>query len=99
MTMPSSRTPPKALPAIDTDRCTGCGWCVGVCAPHVLSLQVLPPPSGQPQQQGRAVWGPKRSQLHDASGCTGCALCAVRCPFDAIRMVRTRVADDMVDAG
>jgi Pyruvate/2-oxoacid:ferredoxin oxidoreductase delta subunit len=27
--------------------------------------------------------------LHDAPGCTGCALCAVRCPFDAIRMVRT----------
>ena len=27
--------------------------------------------------------------LHDAPGCTGCALCALRCPFDAIRMVRT----------
>lgn len=69
----------KALPAIDTARCTGCGWCVAVCAPHVLSLQV----------QGDAGWGPKRSALHDAAGCTGCALCAVRCPFDAIRMVRT----------
>ena len=72
-------TPRKALPAIDTSRCTGCGWCVAVCAPHVLSLQV----------QGDAGWGPKRSALHDAAGCTGCALCAVRCSFDAIRMVRT----------
>lgn len=71
----------KALPAIDTARCTGCGWCVAVCAPHVLSLQV----------QGDTAWGPKRSQLHDAAGCTGCALCAVRCPFDAIRMVREGV--------
>lgn len=72
-------TPRKALPAIDTARCTGCGWCVAVCAPHVLSLQV----------QSDTAWGPKRSALHDAAGCTGCALCAVRCPFDAIAMVRT----------
>ena len=25
----------------------------------------------------------------DPGRCTGCALCALRCPFDAIRMVRT----------
>ena len=79
----------KALPAIDTNRCTGCGWCVAVCAPHVLSLQV----------QGDAGWGPKRSALHDADGCTGCALCAVHCPFDAIRMVRTTGAPPSVHNG
>ena len=73
-----STAPRKALPAIELDRCTGCGWCIGVCPPHVLSLQV----------QGPQSWGPKRSTLHDEAGCTGCALCAVRCPFDAIRMVR-----------
>ncbi len=76
-------TPRKALPTIDTDRCTGCGWCIAVCPPHVLSLQV----------QGPKPWGPKRSTLHDEPGCTGCALCAVRCPFDAIRMVRTGVGE------
>ncbi len=70
----------KALPVIDTSRCTGCGWCVAVCPPHVLALQV--------QVQGPQPWGPKRSVLHDVPGCTGCALCAVRCPFDAIRMAR-----------
>ncbi len=70
---------PKALPAVDPSRCTGCGWCVGVCPPHVLSLRM---PDG-------AAWGPKLSVLHDAAGCTGCALCFVRCPFDAITMVRT----------
>jgi ferredoxin len=72
----------KALPTIRIDRCTGCGWCVAVCAPHVLSLQVL----------GPEAWGPKRSVLHDAAACTGCALCAVRCPFDAIRMERVDAA-------
>ena len=71
----------KALPAIDPARCTGCGWCVAVCPPHVLSLQVL----------GDGPWGPKRSVLHDAQGCTGCAQCAVRCPFEAIAMVKAGV--------
>ena len=63
------------LPHIDTNRCTGCGWCVGVCPPHVLSLQAAP------------NWQ-KKSTLHDEDGCTGCALCAVKCPFDAITMLR-----------
>ena len=72
-----------ALPVIDPARCTGCGWCVAVCPPHVLSLQVL----------GSGAWGPKCSTLHDAPGCTGCALCAVRCPFDAIRMVRVAATE------
>lgn len=72
--------PAKALPTIDPARCTGCGWCVAVCPPHVLSLQV----------QGGSRWGPKQSVLHDTPGCTGCALCAVRCPFDAIAMVKTK---------
>ena len=66
--------PRKALPAIDPQRCTGCGWCVGVCPPHVLSLHT--------------AGGRKTSTLDDAAGCTGCALCAVRCPFDAIAMQR-----------
>jgi ferredoxin len=66
--------PPVALPVIDPARCTGCGWCVAVCGPHVLSLQVV-------------QWR-KTSVLDEPAGCTGCALCAVRCPFDAIRMQR-----------
>jgi ferredoxin len=69
--MPPER---KALPVIDPARCTGCGWCVGVCAPHVLSLEVK-------------AWR-KTSTLHDGAGCTGCAKCAVTCPFGAITMQR-----------
>lgn len=71
----SSTTVPAALPRIDPDRCTGCGWCIAVCPPHVLSLQVV-------------AWK-KRSVLDEAAGCTGCAKCAVRCPFGAIRMVKS----------
>ena len=71
--------PPKALPAIAPQRCTGCGRCVGACPPHVLSLQV---PGGKPR-------GRKNAVLHDSAGCTGCALCFVVCPFDAIRMERS----------
>ncbi|MBY0464936.1 MAG: 4Fe-4S dicluster domain-containing protein [Burkholderiales bacterium] len=73
---PCQRPGAKALPAISPQRCTGCGWCVAVCGPHVLSLHT-PEPGGR-----------KRSVLHDAPACTGCALCAVRCPFGAISMVR-----------
>ncbi|WP_284309451.1 4Fe-4S dicluster domain-containing protein [Hydrogenophaga electricum] len=72
MASPESR---KALPVIDPARCTGCGWCVGVCPPRVLSLHAVPD------------WQ-KKSHLDDAAGCTGCARCAVRCPFDAIAMRR-----------
>lgn len=68
----------KALPAIDPDRCTGCGWCVAVCPPHVLSLHAMDDAPG----------AGKHSVLDDAQDCTGCALCALRCPFDAITMVR-----------
>ena len=74
MPSPKPNAPRKALPVIDPARCTGCGWCIGVCEPHVLSLH--------------AEGGRKTSTLDDAAGCTGCALCALRCPFGAIRMQR-----------
>jgi len=62
------------LPQIDTQRCTGCGWCVAACPPHVLSLQV-------------DGWR-KHSVLHDEPACTGCRKCERRCPFGVIEMVR-----------
>ena len=69
---PAPRRTARWLPQIDAARCTGCGRCVGACAPHVLSLEA----------QG---WE-KSAVLHDADGCTGCRQCALICPFDAITM-------------
>lgn len=66
------------LPHIDTNRCTGCGWCVAACPPRVLSLQVQ-------------AWR-KRSVLHAPEACTGCSLCERRCPFGVINMVKTSFA-------
>lgn len=73
------RSRPGWQPAVDADRCTGCGWCVAACEPHVLALET-------------AAWR-KRSVLQDATHCTGCSECAVRCPFHAITMVRASPAD------
>jgi ferredoxin len=72
--MTSRRVPPR-LPVVDTDRCTGCGRCVAACEPRVLSLETTPD------------WR-KSALLHERGGCTGCSLCALRCPFDAIEMLR-----------
>ncbi len=66
------KRPAARLPEIDPDRCTGCGRCVAVCGPHVLSLETV-------------RWR-KRAVLDEPAGCTGCTLCAVRCPFHAITM-------------
>jgi len=63
------------LPQMDVPRCTGCGWCVGICPPHVLSLQT----NG---------WR-KHAVLHDAPGCTGCRKCERHCPFGVISMATT----------
>ncbi len=62
----------RRLPQVDPLRCTGCGRCVAICGPHLLSLEV--------------VHFRKRSVLQGDEACTGCAQCAVVCPFNAIRM-------------
>ena len=69
---------PARLPAIDPRRCTGCGRCVAVCGPHLLSLEV-------------ERWV-KSAVLHSAERCTGCSACAVACPFHAIAMRRPALA-------
>ena len=62
----------ERLPDIDTGRCTGCGRCVAVCGPHLLSLEVV-------------RWE-KFAVLHERERCAGCSACAASCPFHAIAM-------------
>ncbi|MGO4392471.1 ATP-binding protein [Variovorax sp. M-6] len=76
---PARPTRPGWLPAVDSGRCTGCGWCVAACGLHLLSLEV---------EQWR-----KTSTLRDADRCTGCSDCAVTCPFHAIAMRKSRNAE------
>ena len=76
--MTAGRPAPR-LPDIDPDRCTGCGRCVAGCEPRVLSLET------------RADWR-KSAVLHARADCTGCSLCALRCPFQAITMRRPAAA-------
>lgn len=71
---PALGEPSGRLPAIDPNRCTGCGRCVAVCEPHLLSLEV-------------ERWE-KSAVLRGAECCTGCSACAVACPFHAIVMRR-----------
>jgi ferredoxin len=77
---PIRRRAGARLPAIDPQRCTGCGRCVSACEPHILSLEVV-------------GWR-KVSVLHEPQRCTGCGLCAVICPFDAIAMHKQEPAAD-----
>lgn len=66
------------IPLIDTSRCSGCGACIGACAPGVLAFE----------QRG---WR-KVTVLQDEAPCTGCAKCQVRCWTHAIRMVQPGTA-------
>ncbi len=64
----------QRLPDIDTQRCTGCGRCVAVCDPHLVSLEVV-------------RWK-KSAVLQEPERCTGCSARAVTCPFNGIAMSR-----------
>jgi ferredoxin len=77
--MPAVTTRPPRLPAVDRARCTGCGRCVAICPPHVLSLET--------------VHWVKTAVLHEPARCTGCSDCAVVCPFRAITMRRPHRPD------
>lgn len=64
---------------IDTDRCKGCGLCVGICPRDILELEA--------SFVNRLGYHPVR--LTDATRCTSCALCARICP-DAVFAVFAR---------
>jgi NAD-dependent dihydropyrimidine dehydrogenase PreA subunit len=69
------------IPLIDPARCSGCGACIGACAPGVLAFE-------------RRGWR-KVTVLQAEEPCTGCAKCQVRCWTHAIRMVLPATASQV----
>jgi NADPH-dependent glutamate synthase beta subunit-like oxidoreductase len=83
-------------PVFDGSRCVLCGGCADVCPTQCLKLVGLDQlqPSPELRAAVAATLGPDSdlaghsSILKDEDRCIRCALCAVRCPTDAITMER-----------
>ncbi len=63
----------RGLPQVDASRCIGCGGCVSVCPPNLITVEDDGP-------KARFVWHQER--------CTYCGRCAEVCPEDAVSMTR-----------
>ncbi|OFW17334.1 MAG: hypothetical protein A3F70_14550 [Acidobacteria bacterium RIFCSPLOWO2_12_FULL_67_14] len=83
-------------PVFDGNRCVLCGGCADVCPTMCLKLVPLDALSPTPEL-GRAIDrslgsdagpGGHSAILKDEERCIRCALCAMRCPADAIAMER-----------
>ena len=78
LALPGAELPAPAGPApgtwsplhIDTDRCKGCGLCLGACAKEALALD----------ETRVNVLGYHPIRLIDPTACTSCAFCARVCP-------------------
>lgn len=83
-------------PVFDGSRCILCGGCVDVCPTSCLKLAPLDAvaPSPALERAVAAALGPSADAtghsviLKDEDRCIRCALCAMRCPSDAITMER-----------
>ena len=87
-------------PVFDGTRCVLCGGCVDVCPTQCLKLTPLreldPAPDLETLIQNTLGEGIDLSAnsaiLKDEDRCIRCALCAVRCPSDAIAMERVTLS-------
>ncbi|HSG00693.1 MAG TPA: FAD-dependent oxidoreductase [Vicinamibacterales bacterium] len=83
-------------PVFDGTRCVLCGGCADVCPTQCLKLVRLDTLDGTPHliDLTRQTLGPdadlaaNSAILKDEDRCIRCALCAMRCPTDAITMER-----------
>lgn len=83
-------------PVFDGSRCVLCGGCVDVCPTQCLKLAKLAdlePCEGldavvRAALETDAEWAMHSAILKDEDRCIRCALCAMRCPTDAITMER-----------
>jgi ferredoxin len=86
-------------PVFDGSRCVLCGGCVDVCPTSCLKLVSLADVAITPEldaaigdvlARGSQDRCPLTVILKDEDRCIRCALCAMRCPADAIEMERVR---------
>ena len=85
-------------PVFDGTRCVLCGGCVDVCPTACLKLVTLAAiePTADIEAAVDATLGPDADPaehaaiLKDEDRCIRCALCAMRCPVDAITMERVQ---------
>ena len=80
-------------PVFDGSRCVLCGGCADVCPTECLKLVPLDDLESSPDiDAALAAAGLERTRgsaiLKDEERCIRCALCAMRCPVDAIAMER-----------
>ena len=83
-------------PIFDGNRCVLCGGCVDVCPTLCLKIvsldRVEPTPEWHAAVEGTVGPGAAPAEhsaiLKDEDRCIRCALCALRCPSDAIAMER-----------
>lgn len=62
-------------PAVNVDKCIGCGACVGICAAQALALaDAVNAPAGK---GGKAK--PRRHVVLDTKACVGCGACFLAC--------------------
>lgn len=60
----------------NTERCKGCGLCVGVCTKQILAID--------PSTLNSKGYHP--AMITDQSKCIACALCAMMCPDCVIKV-------------
>lgn len=75
-------------PVFDGARCVLCGGCADVCPTQCLKLVALADLAGDTGFGADADPGADSAILKDEDRCIRCALCAMRCPVDAIAMER-----------
>ena len=84
-------------PVFDGARCVLCGGCVDVCPTQCLKLVALTDLEPTAELEGAVremlgseeEWAEQSAIVKDEDRCIRCALCAMRCPADAISMERT----------
>jgi NADPH-dependent glutamate synthase beta subunit-like oxidoreductase len=97
----------SVTPVFDGNRCVLCGGCVDVCPTQCLKIVPLDAiaPNREIDELVERAWHDDASYeddsaiLKDEDRCIRCALCAVRCPADAITMERTTCTSYWITQG